>query len=167
MKCYLALDLALANIGWVIYDSNFKLNKGGTFKNPKIADDRMGDLTHRAALMMEFGNRIIEQCNNNIIKIIVERPHGTRSMADACAFGVVASFCAYMKEAKNQNMIYVGAKEVKTFSNEIVPAKLPPKEKSFLVAKELEGIGFPTEHEADAVIAFYFWRKLVNPEWTI
>jgi len=161
MRYYLALDLAMVNIGWAIFDSeNFELIRTGTFQNPKLVDDKMIDLTHRAALMFRFADRIIEEVNEQIIGVIAERPHGTRSVSDAMTFGVVASFCAYMSEIKHMNMIYVGVQEIKRFNNEIIPEDMDPKTKSKIVARELESLDLP-EHEADAVCAFHFWQTLL------
>lgn len=162
MRFYLSLDLALANVGWASYSADsFELLQTGTFYNPKIVRDKMSDLTHRAGLLFEFGDRIIEELDDKVLGIMVERPYASQSQSGAMAMGVVAAFCAYMKEIKCMNMIYLGALEIKTWNNSMLPQTMNPKEKAILIARELEGLTL-SEHEADAICLFHFWKQLNN-----
>jgi Holliday junction resolvasome RuvABC endonuclease subunit len=156
MSYHLSLDLAMANIGWVIFkDGDHESH--GTFKNPKVTDDVMSDLSYRSEKLFEFCDAITS--SRRIDKIIIERPHGARDTKAAKAMGVCAAVCAYLKRTK-ADIEYVTPMTMKKHIKELdVWGIKNPKELSLKLSKLLSAIQFEDDHQADAFMIYECWRK--------
>ena len=157
MSYHLSLDLAMANIGWVLFkDGDYESH--GTFSNPKVTDDTMSDLSYRATIAFQFCDAITS--SRRIDKIIIERPHGARNTKAANAMGVCAAICAYLKKASTADIEYVTPMEMKKHIKKLnVWGIKDPKELSLRLSKLLSAIEFDDDHQADAFMIYECWKE--------
>ena len=150
----LSLDLALANIGWTVWEGN-GMSSFGTFENPKVTDNTMPDLAFRAKRAFEFIDAILDR--NYVDIIVIERPHGSQNTKAAACMGVCAAICAYIN-ILGYTIKYIEPMEMKKWLKSF-PIFPPVKDPKLLARKVVKRLGYIapeySEHEIDSICIYY------------
>lgn len=152
---YLVLDLALANVGWVLMNSRtMKCTTHGTFTNNKQHDLEAHDIPYRVQKLLEFADYMMD--NYELEGIIFESIFHGKDKRAAIAMGSSLALIGYFRHHYGADKIHhISAQTMK--EHILLARGEDPKKKAKEFAKRKLGWDMP-EHEADAFCIWDAWR---------